>query len=77
MCKVRFYRLPICRCIYISGDVTFYSLFRDLLANRNKATFNPQLITAHCEGMELFFNGIDYVSHDVESAGDKLSGEVG
>ena len=68
MCKIPYYQQPICHCIYISKKVTLCSLFRDFPANRNKTTFNPKLLTAHCEGMDLFFNGIDYVSDDIKSS---------
>ena len=68
MCGVRFYQQPICRCIYISGDVTLCSLFQAVPANKNKTTtFNPKLLTAHYEGLDLFFNGTDYVSDDIKS----------
>ena len=66
MCRVRYYQQPICGCIFISGDVTLCSAFRKVPANKNKTAFNHKLLTAHCYGLDLFFNGTDYVSHDIE-----------
>ena len=34
----------------------------------NTTTFRRKLDTRHCQGMELLFDGADYVSYDVESS---------
>ncbi len=33
----------------------------------NKTTFSPKLVTEHCQGLNLYFVGFNYVSFDVEA----------
>ena len=67
MCKVHFQQQPICKCIGISEIVQLCPLFALLPENRNKTTFKPKVLTRNCQGLDLCFNGIDYVSIDVKN----------
>ena len=68
MCKAYYRQQPVCDCIYVTGVVTLCPLFSDLPEYKNKTSFSPKLITEHCQGLDLFFNGVNYVSVDVENS---------
>lgn len=42
------------------------SLFSGLPENRDKTSFNPKLLTAHYQSLDLFFNGVNYMSVDLK-----------
>ena len=65
MCVTYYCQQPVCACIYLSGVVVFCSLFKSLPENKDK-TFNPKLLTGHCQGLDLLFNGVNYMSVDVD-----------
>ena len=70
MCWACVYQYPVCDCIYVSDAVIRCSLF--LLhadKTKDKTVFRPKLITARCQGLNLFFNGVDYVSIESENEG--------
>ena len=66
MCKIQFYQHPICNCISISGTVRLCPLFTTLPENKNKTSFRRKILTPHCQHLDLLFNGVDYVSVDIE-----------
>ena len=66
MCKVHFQQHPRCYCIGISALVEICAVFPCLPENKGKTTFRPKVLTSHCRGLNVCFNGIDYVSADVE-----------
>ena len=66
MCKVHYQQLPRCYCIGISAKVEICAVFPCLPENKDKTTFRPKVITSHCQGLDVCFNGVDYVSDDVE-----------
>ncbi len=49
----------------MSGIVDPCPLFIDLSEDKHKNTVKPKLVTVRCQGLDLFFNGINYVSLDV------------
>ena len=67
MCKTYHFQDPICDCVHISDTVKLCPLFTSLPKNKNQTTFRPKLLTKHCQGLDLLFNGIDYVSVDVQN----------
>lgn len=66
MCIVYYAQQPVCDCIYVSGTVVLCSLFPGLAENRNRTAFSPKLLTGHCQDLDLFFNGVDYMSVDIK-----------
>ena len=66
MCKVLFQHQPICSCIGISGLVELCAVFRSLPENKDKTAFRSKVLTPHCQGLNVCFDGVDYVSVDVE-----------
>ena len=66
MCKVFFQQQPICSCIGISGIVELCAVFRSLPENKDKTTFRSKVLTSHCQRLNVCFDGVDYVSVDVE-----------
>lgn len=66
MCITYFSQQPICDCIYSSAVVRLCSLFTGLPENRDKTFFSPKLVTSRCQGLSLYFNGVNYVSVDIE-----------
>lgn len=55
---------PGCDCIYCPGEVNCCELFLSLPENRDKTSFNPKLVTGHCQGLDLLFNGVNFRSVD-------------
>ena len=70
MCVSYYYEQPRCTCIHVLGLVRLCSVFSGLPSNRTKETFNPKLITTRCQGLDLFFDGVNFVSGDVGAKGD-------
>ena len=66
MCKVYYQQNPVCSCVVISAVVELCAVFYCLPENKGKTAFRPKILTAHCHGLNLCFNGVDYVSADVE-----------
>ena len=66
MCIAYFSQQPLCDCIYSSEVVRLCSLFTGLRENRDKTSFSPKLVTSRCQSLNLYFNGVNYVSVDVE-----------
>ena len=66
MCKVHYQQHPRCYCIGISAEVEICAVFLCLPENKDKTTFRPKVVTSHCQGLDVCFNGVDYVSDDVE-----------
>ena len=66
MCKVHYRQHPLCSCIGISPVVEICAVFHCLPENKGKTTFRPKVLTPHCRGLNVCFNGVDYVSADVE-----------
>lgn len=62
MCLAHFSQHPLCGCI-LCGVVSLCSLFP---AFPNKTSFSPKLVTSRHQGLNLYFNGVIYVSDDVE-----------
>ena len=74
MCRVFHSYQPVCRCIKVDADVVLCSLYTGLPKNRNKLKFNGKLITGHSKGLDLLFNGINYIS--AEKAFDLVPKEL-
>ena len=72
MCKVNYQQNPLCYCIGISAVVEFCAVFPHLPENKSKTTFRPKVVTPHCQGLNVCFNGIDYVSVDVGGGDSNL-----
>ena len=66
MCISYYHKQPVCDCTYATGVVEICALFDSRPENRNKTSFRPKLVTSHCRKLNLLFNGVDYVSVDVE-----------
>lgn len=66
MCIVYYARQPVCDCVYVSGTIVLCSLFTGLAENRKRTAFSPKLLTGHCQDLDLFFNGVDYMSVDMK-----------
>lgn len=67
MCKAYYQEQPYCGCVRLTGNVELCPLFTSLPVNKGKTSFSPKLLTQHCQGLDLFFNGVNYVSFDVEN----------
>ena len=65
MCKVNYQQHPRCYCIGISAVVEICAVFPCLPENKGKTTFRPKVLTPHCQGLNVCFNGVDYVSVDI------------
>lgn len=67
MCISYYHKQPKCDCTYATGTVETCALFKSLPKNRNRVSFRPKLVTSHCRDLNILFNGVDYVSVDVEN----------
>ena len=72
MCRVHYQQHPVCYCVGISGVVGLCTLFRHLPENKGKRSFRSKVLTSHCKGLNVCFNGVDYVSDDVEGGDGDL-----
>ena len=72
MCRVHYQQHPVCYCVGISGYVGLCTLFRSLPENKGKGTFRTKILTSHCKGLNVCFNGVDYVSDDIEGGDGDL-----
>ena len=64
MCRIFFWRQPVCRCIKVEADVILCSLHSGVAENRDKLKFKPKLVTGHSKGLNHLFNGVHYASAD-------------
>ena len=66
MCKVHYRQHPRCDCIGVSAKIQICAVFPCLPEHKGKTTFRSKVVTSHCQGLNVCFNGVDYVSVDVE-----------
>lgn len=66
MCIAYFCQQPGCDCIYASGVVEVCPVFSRHPDNGGAGTFSPKLLTSRCRGLDLLFNGVNFLSVDVE-----------
>ena len=62
MCHTFHSYQPVCHCIKVEANVILCSLYSGLPANKDKMKFNAKLITGHSRGLDLLFNGVNYMS---------------
>ena len=67
MCQTFHSYQPVCRCIKVEAVVVICAVYSDLPKNKDKLKFNPKLVTAHSKGLDVLFNGVNYMSADQAS----------
>ena len=67
MCQTFHSYQPVCRCIKVEAVVALCSLYSGLPKNKDKLKFNAKLVTGHSKGLDVLFNGVNYMSADQAS----------